>query len=193
MNQELSRILDGFMGQMQAEPGILGAWNFGSAMHGLSGEYSDVDIVFLVEKNSFEKTEQRVPALLAALCDQVLLCWEEEFNSECIVNNGYLLKKGEQVFSLMYFCWIRRIWMTLYAGFTTRICRKKMWYGIRMERYASSVGTVPRDSIGTAISTVCAAPTGITCICRPSIYGEGIILSCAVLCEPCLKSISPCC
>ena len=98
MNQELSRIFDGFMGQMQAEPGILGAWNFGSAMHGLSDEYSDVDIVFLVEKNSFEKTEQRVPVLLDALCDQVLLCWEEEFNSECIVNNGYLLKKGEQVF-----------------------------------------------------------------------------------------------
>lgn len=103
MNQELSRIFDGFMGQMQAEPGILGAWNFGSAMHGLSDEYSDVDIVFLVEKNSFEKTEQRVPVLLAALCDQVLLCWEEEFNSECMVNNGYLLKKGEQVFQFDVF------------------------------------------------------------------------------------------
>ena len=103
MNQELSRIFDGFMGQMQTEPGILGAWNFGSAMHGLSDEYSDVDIVFLVEKNSFEKTEQRVLALLDALCDQVLLCWEEEFNSECIVNNGYLLKKGNRFFSLTYF------------------------------------------------------------------------------------------
>lgn len=65
MNKELLAIFNDFIGIMKRSEGILGAWNFGSAMHGLTDEYSDVDVVLLVEGDYFKSTEQGLNALLA--------------------------------------------------------------------------------------------------------------------------------
>lgn len=97
MNPTLRGILDGFLTRMQALPEVVGAWNFGSATHGLMDELSDADVVLLAEPGGFAGLEARVGEALAGLCSRVLLVWEEEFNSEAIVNDGYLLEAGGEV------------------------------------------------------------------------------------------------
>lgn len=93
MNQELKNISDQFIDKIKYDEKILGAWNFGSEMHGKADEYSDVDIVLLV-KGTLTETEQKIDSLLEEICERVLLRWEEDFNSEAVINNGYILKAG---------------------------------------------------------------------------------------------------
>lgn len=93
MNQELKNIFDKFIDKIKSEDKILGAWNFGSEMHGKTDEYSDADVVILVN-GTLADTEQKVNSVLAEISENVLLCWEEEFNSEAIINNGYILKSN---------------------------------------------------------------------------------------------------
>ncbi|HBI59925.1 MAG TPA: hypothetical protein DDY31_01725, partial [Lachnospiraceae bacterium] len=64
----------------------------------MSDEYSDVDIVFLIEENKFKEMELELPVILSKMCDEIVLCWEEDFNNNAIINNGYLLKKNSQIF-----------------------------------------------------------------------------------------------
>ncbi|MBD5103978.1 MAG: hypothetical protein HDT47_03835, partial [Ruminococcaceae bacterium] len=82
MNQKLMEILNDFTDIMKSTDGTLGAWNFGSASRGMADEYSDADIVFLVEGGKFKETENSLEALLSRACDKVMLCWEEGFNGE---------------------------------------------------------------------------------------------------------------
>ena len=103
MNKNLLSILNSFVNIMKTTEGVLGAWNFGSALHGMSDEYSDVDIVFLIDGNMFKKTEHALSKLLSQVCDDILLCWEEDFNCNAIINNGYLLKKSAQIFQFDVF------------------------------------------------------------------------------------------
>lgn len=103
MNSTLTDILNSFTDIMKNTDGVLGAWNFGSAVHGLSDEYSDADIVFLIKGTEFGKIEQALLPMLSTVCDEVLLCWEESFNSAAIINNGYLLKKGGEIFQFDIF------------------------------------------------------------------------------------------
>ena len=93
MNQELKKISDKFTEKIKNAGEIIGAWNFGSEMHGKADELSDVDIVMLV-KGSLSETERKIDSLLEEICEKVLLRWEEDFNSEAIINNGYILKSG---------------------------------------------------------------------------------------------------
>ena len=93
MNQDLKIILNKFIDKIKAADEVLGAWNFGSEMHGKSDKYSDVDIVLLV-KGALPRTEQKIESLLADICEEILLRWEEDFNSEAIINNGYVLKSN---------------------------------------------------------------------------------------------------
>lgn len=97
MNQNLLNILSGFTASMKKTKGVLGAWNFGSALHGTSDEYSDVDIVFLIEENAFQDMESKVSAILTEKSDGIALCWGEGFNGRAIISNSYLLKKEGQV------------------------------------------------------------------------------------------------
>jgi predicted nucleotidyltransferase len=38
---------------LKTTKGVLGAWTFGSMMHGLSDEYSDIDLVILADGDEF--------------------------------------------------------------------------------------------------------------------------------------------
>lgn len=103
MNTNLLKIFNEFVDVMKMTEGVSGAWNFGSATHGMSDEYSDIDIVFLIEENRFKEMEFELSAILSKLCDEIILCWEEDFNSNAIINNGYLLKKNNQIFQFDVF------------------------------------------------------------------------------------------
>lgn len=103
MNTYMETMRNEFIEQVKRTDYVLGAWNFGSEMHGLSDEYSDVDVVLLVEANGFDAVANSLDSYLCKISDEILLCWPEEFNSESIINNGYLLKKEDRVFQFDVF------------------------------------------------------------------------------------------
>lgn len=103
MNNVLAKIVNDFIGIMKIEDGVLGAWNFGSGSRGMSDEYSDADIVFLVDGKNFAETVKGLKADISKVCDKVLICWEEGFNGEAIINNGYLIQKDGKIFQFDVF------------------------------------------------------------------------------------------
>lgn len=103
MNKILEKMRIDFIEQVKMSDCVLGAWNFGSETHGLSDEYSDVDIILLIEGKQFEQFTNVLENYLQKICDEVILCWPESFNSEAIVNNGYLLLKKDNVYQFDVF------------------------------------------------------------------------------------------
>lgn len=103
MNTILEEMKLDFVKQVKENKSVLGAWNFGSETHGLCDEYSDVDIVLLVEGNSFHIFSEKLDTYLKNISDEVLTCWPEGFNSDAIINNGYLLSKNGSVFQFDVF------------------------------------------------------------------------------------------
>ncbi len=100
MDKELLVILNDFVDIMRRTDWVLGAWNFGSAAHELTDKYSDADVVFLVGGKDLADAEESLKRLISGVCDEVILCWEEDFNSDSIINNGYLLEKKRAYFSV---------------------------------------------------------------------------------------------
>lgn len=98
MLQQLHSIHNAFITAMKAEQGVLGAWYFGSAAHGTTDAHSDIDIVFLVEGGAFASVDEKLTVMLEGVCDETILCWPEDFNSQAIKNYGYILRQKERLF-----------------------------------------------------------------------------------------------
>lgn len=98
MLQELQSVHKAFTKVMKAEQGVLGAWYFGSTSHGTTDEHSDIDIVFLVEGHSFTNVDEKLNSMLGSVCDEIVVCWPEEFNSDAIKNYCYVLRVKERLF-----------------------------------------------------------------------------------------------
>ena len=103
MDQDLRDIFNKFIENTKSMDEVLGAWNFGSEMHGKADEYSDVDVVLLVDGTAFDQMENTVDNVLSEICDDVLLRWEEDFNGEAIINNGYILRNNGVLFQFDIF------------------------------------------------------------------------------------------
>ena len=102
MNDKLKEIEEVFIGQIQKSDSVLGAWRFGSETHGLSDDLSDVDIVLLIDGNYFDKSINEMEKYIENSCDEIYLCYPEEFNGEAIINNGYLISKDNDIFQIMF-------------------------------------------------------------------------------------------
>ncbi len=98
MLPELEKTNENFISIMKEQPGILGSWYFGSKSHKMSDEYSDIDIVFLLENDVFEEISNKLPKLITPVVDKVILSWPEDFNNERIKNYDFLLMLHEQIF-----------------------------------------------------------------------------------------------
>lgn len=96
--KELQNVHNAYLRMMEVEQGVLGAWHFGSVARGTMDEFSDIDIVFLVEEASFSSVDQNLSQILGKVCDEVVLCWPESFNSEAIKNYGYVIKHHQKLF-----------------------------------------------------------------------------------------------
>lgn len=103
MNRTLENMKEEFIEQVKMSESVLGAWDFGSEMHGMSDEYSDVDIILLIDGKQFTRFEKSLESYLQQISDKILLCWPEEFNGEAIVNNGYLLLNAGHIFQFDVF------------------------------------------------------------------------------------------
>lgn len=93
MNSLLNKISNDFLMSMKKKECVLGAWNFGSATHGLDDEYSDADLIFLIDGRSFKEINDNLIESVGKICDEIVLCWPEKFNCEAIGNYGFLLEK----------------------------------------------------------------------------------------------------
>jgi predicted nucleotidyltransferase len=98
MRKELQSVHNTFLKIMESEQGVLGAWYFGSLANGTTDEHSDIDIVFLVEETAFSFVDKKLARMLGKACDEVILCWPENFNSNAIKNYGYLIKQNQKLF-----------------------------------------------------------------------------------------------
>ncbi len=103
MNRELEKIKYDFIEQAKQMDSVLGAWNFGSETHNLSDDYSDVDIVLLVDGKQFDQFPFYLERCLENISAKIILCWPERFNSGAIINNGYLLLSGSNIFQFDVF------------------------------------------------------------------------------------------
>ena len=103
MNSILKNTFDSFVSSIKNNDSVLGSWYFGSLAHGNSDEYSDIDIVLLIDGKQFMGFESIAVSCLEQACDNILLCWSEEFNGEAIINNGYLIEKDGNVFQFDIF------------------------------------------------------------------------------------------
>lgn len=97
MNNTLQTIHDRLMAIVKEQPHIRGAWYFGSASRAMADEYSDLDVVFLIDSADLEAIAARMTVWLASCCDRIVLCYPEGFNGEAIVNNGYLLELDGEI------------------------------------------------------------------------------------------------
>lgn len=98
MLNELVSVNSKFVEIMEQQEGVLGAWYFGSVAHDTADGYSDIDIVFLADENSFGRIDERLDSLLSEACDEIVLRWDENFNSDAIKCYGYLLRYGGKLF-----------------------------------------------------------------------------------------------
>ena len=103
MNLILEKIFDSFVSSVKGNDSVLGSWYFGSLSHGNSDEYSDIDIVLLIDGQQFRDFESIAESCLRQACDNLLLCWPESFNGDAIINNGYLIEKDGNIFQFDIF------------------------------------------------------------------------------------------
>ena len=103
MNRELEKIKYNFIHHVKDIDSVLGSWNFGSETHNLSDDYSDVDIALLIEGKQFCQFTFLLEQILESISDKIVLCWPERFNSEAIINNGYLKLNGSNIFQFDVF------------------------------------------------------------------------------------------
>lgn len=89
----LQRLNEEFICRMKEEPGVLGAWEFGSGMHGTRDAYSDIDIVFLVAESDYFRIDGKLKEILEGACDDVVIFWPEDFNGESIRNYDCLVER----------------------------------------------------------------------------------------------------
>lgn len=98
MLNELKTVNDRFISLIREIGGVRAAWYFGSTVRGSSDEYSDIDIVILADKSAYGETDRRLTEMLAGVCDEVILCWGEDFNGETMKNYDYILSLDGKIF-----------------------------------------------------------------------------------------------
>ncbi|MDE6673599.1 MAG: aminoglycoside 6-adenylyltransferase [Acetatifactor sp.] len=103
MDKKLEKMKGRFIEHMETMDSVLGAWDFGSETHNLSDDFSDVDIVLLIEGKQFAQFTPSLEECLGSISDEIILCWPEQFNSDSIINNGYLLSSDSHIFQFDVF------------------------------------------------------------------------------------------
>lgn len=93
----LQKINEDIIGLMKKDTGILTAWEFGSGMYHTRDEYSDIDLVLLVQESDYERINQQLQKNLETVCDHLLIFWPEDFNGPSICNYDCLLEREGKI------------------------------------------------------------------------------------------------
>lgn len=103
MHQDL---VNGFSKMVEAVKGdgrCKGGWHYGSVGRGMSDEYSDYDPVFLVSEAHFEGFARDVKKFVAHACDEIVISWAEDYNSEYFKNFCNLVSINGRLHQLDFF------------------------------------------------------------------------------------------
>ncbi|KAB8143089.1 adenylyltransferase [Chloroflexia bacterium SDU3-3] len=99
-------LVDGFSRMIEvikADPRCKGGWHYGSISHGASDQYSDYDPVFLVPQRHFEAFSLDVARFVRHACDELLICWAEDYNSAYFKNFCNLIRIKQNLHQLDFF------------------------------------------------------------------------------------------
>lgn len=103
MNPALTKAFDKLLDIMKKDSRCLGAWYYGSLARELDDEYSDIDVVFLIDSNFFESFGTDIPKIVSQICDELVIVWPESYNCDELQNHGLIIKAQEQLFQLDFF------------------------------------------------------------------------------------------
>jgi hypothetical protein len=103
MHEDLTRSFNKMIEILQKDPRCKGGWHYGSVGRGISDLYSDYDPVFLVADNDFENFASDVKQIIKPVCDEVLISWPENYNSEYFKNFCNLIKINDRLHQLDFF------------------------------------------------------------------------------------------
>ena len=94
----------------------LGAWYYGSISRGLEDDFSDIDVVFLIDGNHFEGFSAVITDYVATSCDEVVNVWPESYNCDELKNFQHVIRLKDDLYMIDFFvlnsikndCWIAR-------------------------------------------------------------------------------------
>ena len=97
MHPDLMMAFEMLVQLLRADPRCKGGWHYGSVGRGQQDEYSDFDPVFLVDDRDFEAFAADVPRFMASVCDELLICWPENYNDAHFKNFCSVLRLGDRL------------------------------------------------------------------------------------------------
>jgi hypothetical protein len=103
MHHDLEQAFNKVIEILQADGRCKGGWHYGSVGRGTSDVYSDYDPVFLVAGKDFEEFSNDVPMFLSSACDELLICWPENYNSNHFKNFCNMIRIGSNLHQLDFF------------------------------------------------------------------------------------------
>jgi hypothetical protein len=103
MQEDLTKSFNKMIEILQRDPRCKGGWHYGSVGRGMSDLYSDYDPVFLVADKDFEGFASDVKQIIAPVCDEVLISWPENYNSEYFKNFCNLIRINDKLHQLDFF------------------------------------------------------------------------------------------
>ena len=103
MHQDLAKGFDRMIDALKKDTRCKGGWHYGSVGRGMSDEYSDYDPVFLVPEKYFEEFARDVKQFVSHACDEILISWAEDYNSEVFKNFCNLVRINDNLHQLDFF------------------------------------------------------------------------------------------
>lgn len=103
MHKDLIRAFDAMVERLKGDIRCKGGWHYGSAGRGGNDVYSDFDPVFLFDNKDFEAFANDVPDIIAFTCDQLLICWPENYNDKYFKNFCSVIRMGGNLHELDFF------------------------------------------------------------------------------------------
>ena len=103
MHQDLVKGFDKMIEAIKQDDRCKGAWHYGSVGRGEEDNYSDYDPVFLVPEKYFEDFAKDVKNFVGQGCDELLISWAEEYNSEYFKNFCNLIRINDNLHQMDFF------------------------------------------------------------------------------------------
>ena len=121
-------LVDAFLKLVQilkADERCKGGWQYGSLSRGEEDIYSDFDPVFLADDRDFEAFAADVPSFLKQVCDELVICWPENYNDAHFKNFCSVIKIGENLHQHDFFIMNAGYPMTWFCRQHAKGCTRK--------------------------------------------------------------------
>ncbi len=125
MHPDLVAAFEKLVEILKADERCKGGWQYGSLSRSEEDLYSDYDPVFLVDDKDFEAFAADVPKFLKQACDELVICWPENYNDAHFKNFCSVLKIGENLHQHDFFIMNAGYPMTWFCRQHLKGCSRK--------------------------------------------------------------------